>query len=95
MSLRPNAIASISARVAAIVLAAALVIGAAALYARASHPELRRLRADRNPAASEMLRRFRLRPRGPQLSRVGGFAGECLLLALIAAGGRYILRIRL
>ena len=95
MNVRTKGVASVTARVAAIVLAAALVIGAAVFYARASHPQPRRVGADGNPEASEMLRRFRLRPRRPQLSRVGSFAGECLLLALVAAGGRYILRIRL
>ncbi|HKD07774.1 MAG TPA: hypothetical protein VKB79_17880 [Bryobacteraceae bacterium] len=86
---------SLLARIAAIIVAAALVIGLAVLYARASRPRLRGPREGGNPETSEMLRRFRLRPRGPQLSRVGGFAGQCVLLALIAMGGRYILRIRL
>jgi hypothetical protein len=95
MKLRPPLAARIAARVAAVVLVGALVIGVAVFYARTSHPEARRRRAGRNPETSEMLRRFRIRPRGPQLSRVGGFAGQCVLLALIAAGGRYILRIRL
>lgn len=92
---RANQAASISARIAVIVLAAALVIGAAVIYARNARPEVRRSIAGRNPEASEMLRRFRLRPRGPRLRTFPRLAGECILLALIAAGGRYILRIRL
>ena len=87
--------AKLARRIAAIALAAALVIGVAVLYARAAHPQLRGPRSVRSPEASEMLRRFRLRPRHPDLSRVGGFAGQCVLLTLIAVGGRYILRIRL
>jgi len=91
----PDVMRALVTRIAAILLAAAFVIGGAVFYARNSRPEIRRRRAGPNTEASETLRRFRLRPRGPQLSRIGSFAGEAALLALIAAGGRYLLRIRL
>lgn len=75
------------ARIALLAAAAALCAGLTSIYADSLHPppQNRRFRF-RDP---------RRRPRGPQASGVIQFAGEGVLVAMIAAGGRKILGLRL
>lgn len=82
-----TALARVVVRLAWIALAAALCAALTAAAASLIEPPQRNSRFRGIEA--------RHRPREPQPGRVFGVAGEAVLIALIAAGGRLILRLRL
>jgi hypothetical protein len=79
-------LARVVARIAILAVAAALFIGLTGIWASAIESHER---------SERRFGRVVRRARWPQLRRLSSFAGELVIFAAIAAGGRMILRLRL
>ena len=79
-------LARVVARIVMLAVAAAVFIGLTGIWASAIESHER---------SERRLRRVVRRARWPQLCRASSFAGELVIFAAIAVGGRMILRLRL